>query len=226
MKRFFALTLAVAAALTFTACSKSGTSAESTTRAETFPVQTAPVILPEDLTDKTLERGSVTDGVYHNDFSGLTVTFNDTWSVSDDEALAEISGCTVEDMASDKFLSTIAGREKTYDFSAYSELLDVEVNVYFENMLSYSDKFLTDEEYAEQFISDLPNTEATATKVLENTTVMIGGYEYHKVVCSAHVLSMTVTQAHYFRTVDGIACGISVVYSDAGVIAQVEEMFS
>ena len=225
MKRILALTLIVAAALTLASCKKDE-KITADTSTQTYPVQTAEVIKPEELTDKALVRGTINDYVYHNEFSGLTFNFSDLWDVSDDESLASSSGCEVEDMAQDKIPTTIASREKTYDFSAYNELLDVEVNIYFENMLSYSNEIMDDSEYAEAFMSRLPGGENAATSVSENTTVMLGGQEYHKVVCSVSIMGIVSNQAHYFRTVDGVVCGISMVFSSTDVLPQVEEMSS
>ena len=80
------------------------------------------------------EFGSMTGGVYKNDFLGIGCTLDESWTYYSDEEIANLNGLVIDSMDDEEIAETLRSSSVIYDMYAMAESGLVTMNIVFENL--------------------------------------------------------------------------------------------
>lgn len=119
MKKLIAVLLAVCTVFALCACGAGQDVGGSVTSSED---------------DSSFQLGTINGGVYENSYLGIGISFDDSWSIYDEEQLAQLIGWTAEQYDDEKYAEQIESADLFYDLFASADEGLVSVNVVIQNL--------------------------------------------------------------------------------------------
>lgn len=156
MKRYISLLLAAVMALTMTACGgRSDTDTEDiggTVRPGVTENTGTGTVQPgtDDETQDGFEPGSVSGGVYANEFAGIGCKLDDSWVFYTQEQMAELNGVLTEGTDSEDVKAMLADSPSIFDMYAVSTDGLMTMNVVFQNLGLLGGAAVSAQDYVER----------------------------------------------------------------------------
>ena len=234
MKRYISLLLAAVMALTMTACGgRSDTDTEGiggTVRPGVTENTGTGTVQPgtDDETQDGFEPGSVSGGVYANEFAGIGCKLDDSWVFYTQEQMAELNGVLTEGTDSEDVKAMLADSPSIFDMYAVSTDGLMTMNVVFQNMGLLLGTTMSAQEYAELHVTQIPDAmeaygfeDVTASV----TTAELAGEERPAIALTATIQDIPVYELIVcLRQGNYIYCVTLCSYTE-DVTAQMAELF-
>ncbi len=84
--------------------------------------------------DSSFQLGTINGGVYENSYLGVGISLDDSWSIYDEEQLAQLIGWTADQYDDEKYAEQIENADLFYDLFASANDGLVSVNVVIQNL--------------------------------------------------------------------------------------------
>lgn len=84
--------------------------------------------------DSSFQLGTINGGVYENSYLGVGISLDDSWSIYDQEQLAQLVGWTAEQYDDEKYAEQIKNADIFYDLFASADNGLVSINVIIQNL--------------------------------------------------------------------------------------------
>ena len=84
--------------------------------------------------DSSFQLGTINGGVYENSYLGVGISLDDSWSIYDEEQLAQLIGWTADQYDNEKYAEQIENADLFYDLFASANDGLVSVNVVIQNL--------------------------------------------------------------------------------------------
>ena len=197
MKRYISLLLAAVMALTMTACGgRSDTDTEDiggTVRPGVTENTGTGTVQPgtDDETQDGFEPGSVSGGVYANEFAGIGCKLDDSWVFYTQEQMAELNGVLTEGTDSEDVKAMLADSPSIFDMYAVSTDGLMTMNVVFQNLGLLGGAAVSAQDYVELSAGELGDT--LSAYGYENVAVQVSAAD--AVVCMAGTMAATMQTA-------------------------------
>lgn len=136
------------------------------------------------------ELGSVSGGVYTNEFAGIGCTLDETWVFYTQEQLAEVNGFFVDGTSDEDMKQLMEDNRSVQDMQAASVDGLMTVSVMFQNMGLLFGSTMSAQEYAELAAKQLPDE--MSVYGLEDVTAAVTTAEFAGAERPAVVLTATV----------------------------------
>lgn len=145
-------------------------------------------------------RGSVADGVYSNDFSGIVFEVPKDWTVSTDEELAQAMGLGSEYLTDETAKAAELAKLTTiYDLMCSAPNGIDSVSIAYENVVLEGAPDATEEEMAEAISNTLVSGTSLGYAEVGVESRTLGSHEYVVLIMSAQQYGFT--QTYYLRRV-------------------------
>lgn len=182
MKRYISLLLAAVMALTMTACGgRSDTDTEDiggTVRPGVTENTGTGTVQPgtDDETPDGFEPGSVSGGVYANEFAGIGCKLDDSWVFYTQEQMAELNGVLTEGTDSEDVKAMLADSPSIFDMYAVSTDGLMTMNVVFQNLGLLGGAAVSAQDYVELSAGELGDT--LSAYGYENVAVQVSAADF------------------------------------------------
>ncbi len=188
MKRFFAVVICLAMALTLlTGCGS------------------------KEL-DMDIVMGTVSDGVYTNEYADLTFSPGSDWTFYDDSELLEMMDVSESSVDTESKRQNILSRVQTLYTAMAMDEVGANIIIGFENLtLSTDGTSYTGEDYAEALVAQCIESGYTFGDI---TTIEIGDNTYYEAVGTVEESGYDMTQAFLVRRIDDYMCFIIITTID------------
>lgn len=113
---------------------------------------------PEDADESAFAPGSVSGGVYTNEFAGIGCTLDDSWVFYTREQMAELNGVLADGADSEDTRAMLSGESDSLDMYAVSTDGLMTINVVFQNLGLLSGATVSVQEYVELAAEKLTET--------------------------------------------------------------------
>ena len=225
MKRTLALLLA--AMLLLSALSACGGEETPASDAPASPAPSAAVPetetpatdAPEESGEETADivRGSVENGVYTSEFTGLSIALPENWSAANDEMIASAVGVGMDSLQNiSEEEKAIAVSGTVYDAMLLSPDQTENIMVMLEDLnTTAGTTLITAETYAGILHDSLADMTGMDYVVGDPETVTLSGVDYVRMDSSVTVNSTTISQTYLFRWVSGYMLTISITAQSA-----------
>ncbi|MCD7848192.1 MAG: hypothetical protein LUG49_09245 [Oscillospiraceae bacterium] len=162
--------------------------------------------------DMNTVMGTVTDGVYTNEYADFTFSPPSDWTFYDDSELLEMMDISEDSVDTESKRQNVLSRVQTlYTAMAMGET-GANVIVGFENLtLSTDGTSYTSEDYATELVNQCTESGYTFGDI---TTIEINGNTYYKAVGTVEECGYDMTQAFLVRRIDDYMCFIIITTID------------
>ncbi|MCD7784158.1 MAG: efflux RND transporter permease subunit [Oscillospiraceae bacterium] len=162
--------------------------------------------------DMNTVMGSVTDGVYVNEYADLTFSPGSDWTFYGDSELLEMMDVSEDSVDTESKRQNILSRVQTLYTTMAMDEVGANIIIGFENLtLSTDGTSYSAEDYAEALVEQCTASGYTFGDI---TTVEIGGNTYYKAVGSIEESGYDMTQAFLVRRIDDYMCFIIITTID------------
>ena len=173
-----------------------------------------------------ISRGKIENGIYTNDFLGITFTKPQSWIFSTDEEIAALINISAESFLNENLKEILENNPTIYDMMVKDILTNTNINVTFENLEKSFATNITEEQYAEVVKQQYANlTGMSVTFAEEINTVKLGEADFTQIVCSVEAYGVNMTQIYYFRKVDKYMGSVIVTITSGYTVEDIEAMF-
>lgn len=219
MKKVFSVLLVLAMLFALCACGGNADKPEDKPENKT----------EEKLPEKKVSRGTVTEGVYQNEYFGLTADFGEDWTFLSDEDIAQISGLAAEMTDNENLTESLDSGKVVFDFYATRNDLLVSCNLVIEKVGILAGAVLDEKQYIDGQIEQL--TEALEAQgltdvVAEHKTTSLAGKERECISVTAVSAGVPVYEEIIVIKQGGYFSNITVFSSDAAAMQQTKDAFS
>ena len=224
MKKIVTLCLALILGLLLVACN---TPPENVTppENETTPENVTP---PENETTPKpeLSRGTVENGVYQNEFLGVSFNKPELWVYSTEEEIAALMNLAADKLLNENLKETLENNPSIIDMMAVDPVSRSNLNITYENLAKALATNITVEQYIEVFKQQMSGMVGmTVTFTGEPETVKLGNVEFTRLLCDTTTNGVQMKQAIYLRKVDNYMISVSVTIMSGYTVAEIEAMF-
>ena len=215
MKKYLSFLLACVLVLgALSGCSSSGNDAAETPEpAVTEPAQETTPDAAETPEAAEFTRGTVTDGVYTNDFAAIAFAIPDGWIVADDDTITQIMGAGTSFVSDDpEQLQATLEAGSAIDMLAYDEATGENITVTYEDLTGkVLASSLTEKAYITLAANSLSSLGNMSAELTSGDYVTLGGQQYYKAILATTYTDydMTVDLYYYVRLVGPVAAVIS-----------------
>ena len=200
MKKFTAIlmVLLLLAAMTACAVTAPATTADKTEPPKTTPPTTvapttSPSTTPPTTASQTAENpfvGEMVNNVYTNAFLGITCRLDETWTVFDEDQLAQLAGITSDLLDNDALEAAMEKGTVVTAFYAQAQGGQVNMNITLERLNLLNGILMDEESYVKLTKEQLPTALASAgfeNVTAETVKVQLAGEERHGVKVHATI---------------------------------------
>ncbi|MCD8005782.1 MAG: hypothetical protein LUF29_02245 [Oscillospiraceae bacterium] len=167
--------------------------------------------------DMDLVMGSVSDGVYTNEYAGLTFSPTSDWSFYDESELLEMMDISEDSVDTASKRQNVLSRVQTLYTAMAMDEIGANIIFGFENLtLSTDGTTYTSSDYAEALVTQCTESGYTFGDI---TTIEIGGNTYYEAVGTIEESGYNMTQAFLVRRIDDYMCFIIITTIDDYTIA-------
>ena len=224
MKKIVTLCLALILGLLLVACT---TPPENVTppENETTPENVTP---PENETPSKpeLSRGTVENGVYQNEFLGVSFNKPELWVYLTEEEIAAQMNLAADKLLNENLKETLENNPSIIDMMVIDPVSRSNLNVTYENLAKALATNITIEQYIEVFKQQMSGMVGmTVTFTGEPETVKLGNVEFTRLLCNTTTNGVQMKQAVYLRKIDTYMISVSVTVVSGYTIAEIEAMF-
>lgn len=224
MKKIVTLCLALILGLLLVACN---TPPENVTppENETSPENVTP---PENATPPKpeLSRGTVENGVYQNEFLGVSFNKPELWVYLTEEEIAAQMNLAADKLLNENLKETLENNPSIIDMMAIDPVSRSNLNVTYENLAKTLATNITVEQYIEVLKQQMSGMAGmTVTFTGEPETVKLGNVEFTRLLCNTTANGVQMKQAVYLRKVDHYMISVSVTIVSGYTVAEIEAMF-
>ena len=174
---------------------------------------------PEESGEETADivRGSVENGVYTSEFTGLSIALPENWSAANDEMIASAVGVGMDSLQNiSEEEKAIAVSGTVYDAMLLSPDQTENIMVMLEDLnTTAGTTLITAETYAGILHDSLADMTGMDYVVEDPETVSLGGVDYVRMDSSVTVNSATISQTYLFRWVSDYMLTISITAQSA-----------
>ena len=174
---------------------------------------------PEESGEETADivRGSVENGVYTSEFTGLSIALPENWSAANDEMIASAVGVSMDSLQNiSEEEKAIAVSGTVYDAMLLSPDQTENIMVMLEDLnTTAGTTLITAETYAGILHDSLADMTGMDYVVGDPETVTLSGVDYVRMDSSVTVNSTTISQTYLFRWVSGYMLTISITAQSA-----------
>ena len=166
--------------------------------------------------DMNVVMGSVSDGVYTNEYAELTFSPTSDWTFYDDSSLYEMMDISEDSVDTESRKQNVLSRTQTlYTMMAMDEI-GANLIVGFENLtLSTDGTSYSGEDYANELVAQCTASGYTFGDI---TTTTIGGNTYYQAVGAVEESGYDMTQAFLVRRIDDYMCFLIITTIDGYTI--------
>ncbi|MCD8107602.1 MAG: hypothetical protein LUE20_06530 [Oscillospiraceae bacterium] len=162
--------------------------------------------------DMNTVMGSVTDGVYTNEYADFTFSPPSSWTFYDDSELLEMMDISEDSVDTEKRRQNVLSRVQTLYTAMAMDETGANLIVGFENLTLATDgTSYSSEDYAEELVNQCVASGYTFGDI---TTVEIGGNTYYEAVGTVEESGYDMTQAFLVRRIDDYMCFIIITTID------------
>lgn len=224
MKKIVTLCLALILGLLLVACT---TPPENVIppENETTPENVTP---PENETtpNPELSRGTVENGVYQNEFLGVSFNKPELWVYLTEEEIAAQMNLAADKLLNENLKETLENNPSIIDMMVIDPVSRSNLNVTYENLAKALATNITVEQYIEVFKQQMSGMVGmTVTFTGEPETVKLGNVEFTRLLCNTTTNGVQMKQAVYLRKIDTYMISVSVTVVSGYTIAEIEAMF-
>ena len=224
MKKIVTLCLALILGLLLVACN---TPPENVIppENETSPENVTP---PENETTPKpeLSRGTVENGVYQNEFLGVSFNKPELWVYSTEEEIAALMNLVADKLLNENLKETLENNPVIIDMVVIDPVSRSNLNITYENLAKSLATNITVEQYIEVFKQRMSGTVGmTVTFTGEPETVKLGNVEFTRLLCNTTTNGVQMKQAVYLRKIDTYMISVSVTVVSGYTVAEIEAMF-
>ena len=108
------------------------------------------------------ERGTVTDNTFSSAFLGASLTLDDSWLFFDDAQLAELAGLVQDSFEDEELRKQLDEGASVYEMYALHQNDNASVNITVQNTESSISSILSEDQYADLCVEQLPEIMASA----------------------------------------------------------------
>lgn len=162
--------------------------------------------------DMDVVMGSVSDGVYTNEYAELTFSPGSDWTFYDDSSLYEMMDISEDSVDTESRRQNVLSRTQTlYTMMAMDEI-GANLIIGFENLtLSTDGTSYSSEDYANELVAQCTASGYTFGDV---TTITIGGNTYYQAVGTVEESGYDMIQAFLVRRIDDYMCFLIITTID------------
>ncbi len=166
--------------------------------------------------DMNVVMGSVSDGVYTNEYAELTFSPTSDWTFYDDSSLYEMMDISEDSVNTESRRQNVLSRTQTlYTMMAMDEI-GANLIVGFENLtLSTDGTSYSGEDYANELVAQCTASGYTFGDI---TTTTIGGNTYYQAVGTVEESGYDMIQAFLVRRIDDYMCFLIITTIDGYTI--------
>ena len=166
--------------------------------------------------DSNFIRGTVSNNVYENSYSGLRFSPGPSWSFEDDESILRKNGIDETGLDENSVNDLLSKNTTVYDMIAEYRQKNVSVIVIFENMdLTFGTKEITEDEYIEKLKTEITeNNKDKKLEISEKENCSIGGYPCRCVNARVEMDGASVNQSYYIRKIEDHFMSVCVTATD------------
>ncbi len=166
--------------------------------------------------DMNVVMGSVSDGVYTNEYAELTFSPASDWTFYDDSSLYEMMDISEDSVDTESRKQNVLSRTQTlYTMMAMDEI-GANLIVGFENLtLSTDGTSYSGEDYANELVAQCAASGYTFGDI---TTTTIGGNTYYQAVGTVEESGYDMIQAFLVRRIDDYMCFLIITTIDGYTI--------
>ncbi|MCC8131298.1 MAG: hypothetical protein LUC38_05240 [Oscillospiraceae bacterium] len=162
--------------------------------------------------DMDLLMGSVSDGVYTNEYADFTFSPGSDWTFYDDSALYEMMDISEDSVDTESKRQNVLSRVQTLYTAMAMDEIGANLIVGFENLtLSTDGTSYSGEDYANELVAQCTASGYTFGDV---TTIEIGGNTYYEAVGTIVESGYDMTQAFLVRRIDDYMCFLIITTID------------
>lgn len=230
MKKIVTLCLALILGLLLVACNTPPENVtppenETTPENETQPEnETSPE--NETPTKPELSRGTVENGVYQNEFLGVSFNKPASWIYSTEEEIAALVNLVADNLLNENLKETLENNPSIIDMMVVDSITRSNVNITYENLAKTLASNITIEQYIEAVKHQMSGMVGmTVTFTGEPETVKLGNVEFTRLLCDTTTNGVQMKQAIYLRKVDTYMISVSATVVSGYTVADIEAMF-
>lgn len=230
MKKIVTLCLALILGLLLVACNTPPENVtppenETTPENETSPEnETQPE--NETPTKPELSRGTVENGVYQNEFLGVSFNKPASWVYSTEEEIAALVNLVADNLLNENLKETLENNPSIIDMMVVDSITRSNVNITYENLAKTLASNITIEQYIEAVKHQMSGMVGmTVTFTGEPETVKLGNVEFTRLLCDTTTNGVQMKQAIYLRKVEGYMISVSATVVSGYTVADIEAMF-
>lgn len=178
-----------------------------------------------ELATKDISRGTITDGVYSNDFAGITFTNPDNWVYSTDEEISALmnNSSNIFDLSNAQEILWEVG--VMYDMMVTDPTTNTNVGICYENTAVTVGRAVDETEYLELVKEQLGTQSTMLCNFLEIDRVKLGDGDYYRLVMEISYNGVDMKQAYYCRCIDKYMVSVTVTVTGNYTIEEIEAMF-
>ena len=173
-----------------------------------------------------LSRGTVENGVYQNEFLGVSFNKPELWVYSTEEEIAALMNLVVDNLLNENLKETLENNPVIIDMVVIDPVSRSNLNITYENLAKSLSTNITVEQYIEAFKQQMSGMVGmTVTFTGEPETVKLGNVEFTRLLCNTTTNGVQTNQAIYLRKIDTYMISVSVTVVSGYTIAEIEAMF-
>lgn len=171
-----------------------------------------------------VSRGEISGDVYTNAFAGFSFTKPADWAYLTDEEISQVINLGQSIVELSDIEKALAETSAVYDMAAMSPYGKSVMICYTSAMLSETKKMTLDE-YETTLKDEIENTDYIDYEFQSSENTTLGNGTYRKIVFSASISGIEMTQVYYARVIDKYIVTV-IVSADASEVEAIEAMFS
>ncbi len=162
--------------------------------------------------DMDTVMGSVSDGVYTNEYADLTFSPTSDWTFYDESYLLDMMDISEDSVNTESKRQNVLSRVQTLYTAMAMDEIGANIIIGFENLTMSTDgTSYTAEDYANEIVAQCTESGYTFGDV---TTIEIGGNTYYEAIGSVVESGYDMTQAFLARRIDDYMCFIIITTID------------
>lgn len=170
--------------------------------------------------DMNTVMGSVSDGVYTNEYADFTFSPPSSWTFYDDSELLEMMDISESSVDTESRRQNVLSRTQTIYAAMAMDETGANLIVGFENLTMSTDgTSYSSEDYANELVTQCVASGYTFGDV---TTIEIGGNTYYQAIGTIEESGYDMTQAFLVRRVDDYMCFIIITTIDGYTVTPEE----
>ena len=173
-----------------------------------------------------LSRGTVENGVYQNEYLGVSFNKPELWVYSTDEEIAALMNLVADSLLNENLKETLENNPSIMDMMVIDPVSRSNVNVTYENLAKTLATNITVEQYIEVFKQQMSGMAGmTVAFPSAPETVKLGNVEFTRLLCNTTANGAQMKQAIYLRKVEGYMISVTATIISGYTVAEIEAMF-